>query len=131
MNKIVKNNSPIFIGGQMKSGTTLVRALLSQHPNIFGGLETHWFDLPSKVDINDSINFFRDIGVNKIRGISYPYGGVHSVSQSVFDACHMFDDGITMQRGINFFDSSMNKLALKRVDANEAPGGKLNSEEYK
>ena len=83
-----------------------------------------------KKDIDDSINFFRDIGANKIRGISYPYGGVHSVSQSVFDACQMFDYGITMQRGINFFDSSMNKLALKRVDTNEAPGGKLNSEEY-
>lgn len=37
--------SPIFVGGQMKSGTTMVRALLGQHPNIFGGLETHWFDI--------------------------------------------------------------------------------------
>lgn len=34
---------PIFIGGMMKSGTSLLRKLLSQHPNIFGGLETHWF----------------------------------------------------------------------------------------
>jgi hypothetical protein len=41
------NQSPVFIGGQMKSGTTLLRGLLSQHPNIFGGLETHWFDLDS------------------------------------------------------------------------------------
>lgn len=35
--------SPIFIGGLMKSGTSLLRKLLSRHPNIFGGLETHWF----------------------------------------------------------------------------------------
>ena len=73
MNKIVKNNSPIFIGGQMKSGTTLVRALLSQHPNIFGGLETHWFDVPSKVDINDQhivklINFY-EISHDEIESI--------------------------------------------------------------
>ncbi len=34
---------PIFVGGLMKSGTTLVRAMLSRHPDIFGGLETHWF----------------------------------------------------------------------------------------
>lgn len=27
----------------MRTGTTLLRALLGQHPNVFGGLETHWF----------------------------------------------------------------------------------------
>lgn len=37
------NKSPIFIGGLMKSGTSLLRVLLARHPNIFGGLETHWF----------------------------------------------------------------------------------------
>jgi hypothetical protein len=35
---------PIFIGGLMKSGTTLLRALLGQHPRLFGSFETHWFD---------------------------------------------------------------------------------------
>ncbi|MDB4513391.1 sulfotransferase [Akkermansiaceae bacterium] len=35
--------SPIFIGGSMKSGTSLLRTLISSHENIFGGLETHWF----------------------------------------------------------------------------------------
>jgi hypothetical protein len=34
---------PIFIGGLMKSGTTLLRAMLGRHPGLFGGLETHWF----------------------------------------------------------------------------------------
>ena len=37
------NKEPIFIGGLMKSGTSLFRKLLSLHPNIFAGLETHWF----------------------------------------------------------------------------------------
>lgn len=27
----------------MKSGTSLLRKLISLHPNIYGGLETHWF----------------------------------------------------------------------------------------
>ena len=38
-------SSPIFIGGLYKSGTSLLRAMLSNHSNIAGGLETFWFDL--------------------------------------------------------------------------------------
>ena len=37
--------APIFIGGMFKSGTSLLRALLGQHPSIASGLETYWFDL--------------------------------------------------------------------------------------
>jgi hypothetical protein len=29
-----------------KSGTSLLRAMIGQHPNIASGLETYWFDLP-------------------------------------------------------------------------------------
>lgn len=38
-------SNPIFIGGMYKSGTSLLRAMLGQHSNIAGGLETFWFDL--------------------------------------------------------------------------------------
>ena len=38
-------SSPVFIGGLYKSGTSLLRAMLSKHSNIAGGLETFWFDL--------------------------------------------------------------------------------------
>lgn len=38
--------SPIFVGGLFKSGTSLLRAMISQHSSIAGGLETYWFDLP-------------------------------------------------------------------------------------
>ncbi|MBT5190889.1 MAG: hypothetical protein HOM07_00975, partial [Rhodospirillaceae bacterium] len=41
----MSNTSPIFIGGLMRSGTTLFRAMLSQHSAIASGLETHWFDI--------------------------------------------------------------------------------------
>jgi hypothetical protein len=34
---------PIFIGGMMKSGTSLLRLLLGKHPSIFASYETHWF----------------------------------------------------------------------------------------
>lgn len=37
------NTSPVFIGGLMKSGTSLLRKLIASHPRIFGGLETFWF----------------------------------------------------------------------------------------
>lgn len=35
--------APTFIGGLMKSGTSLLRKLLGRHPRLFAGLETHWF----------------------------------------------------------------------------------------
>jgi hypothetical protein len=38
-------NAPIFIGGMLKSGTSLFRAMLGQHPNVAAGLETFWFDV--------------------------------------------------------------------------------------
>lgn len=44
---------PIFIGGLMKSGTTLLRALIANHSHIFGGLETHWFALDFQENYRD------------------------------------------------------------------------------
>ncbi len=35
---------PVFIGGLMKSGTSLLRVLLGQHRELYAGFETHWFD---------------------------------------------------------------------------------------
>lgn len=37
--------APIFIGGVIKSGTSLLRAMLGKHSNIAAGLETYWFDM--------------------------------------------------------------------------------------
>lgn len=36
---------PIFIGGMYKSGTSLLRAMIGQHPDIASGLETYWFEI--------------------------------------------------------------------------------------
>jgi hypothetical protein len=35
---------PIFVGGLMKSGTTLLRVLLGQHPDLFASFESHWYE---------------------------------------------------------------------------------------
>jgi hypothetical protein len=35
---------PIFIGGLMKSGTSLLRVLLGQHRDVFASFETHWYE---------------------------------------------------------------------------------------
>ena len=37
------SSAPVFVGGMFKSGTTLLRAMLSQHSAIASGLETYWF----------------------------------------------------------------------------------------
>jgi len=39
------SQTPIFIGGLFKSGTTLLRAMLGQHSSIASGLETQWFNM--------------------------------------------------------------------------------------
>lgn len=38
-------DQPIFIGGMMRSGTTLMRAMLGQHSQLVAGLETFWFEI--------------------------------------------------------------------------------------
>ena len=84
-------------------------------------------------DIEDSLDFLQDTcGVNKIRSISYPYGGPKAVSQKVADISEKFglDFGLTMFRGINEMKDFDSPLLLKRVDTNDAPGGRLNSTEF-
>lgn len=70
------NTAPIFIGGLMRSGTTLLRAMLAQHSAIASGLETHWFDLdwPARQarggeplpDYLHRIGEFFDIGTDQV-----------------------------------------------------------------
>ena len=41
----MRSRAPIFLGGLMRSGTTLFRAMLGQHSAVASGLETHWFEI--------------------------------------------------------------------------------------
>jgi peptidoglycan/xylan/chitin deacetylase (PgdA/CDA1 family) len=84
-------------------------------------------------DIKDSLDFLHNsCGVDKIKSISYPYGDPKAVSQKVADISEQFgfDFGLTMFRGINEIKDFDSPLLLKRVDTNDAPGGKLNSMEF-
>ena len=54
---------PIFIGGMFKSGTSLARKYLGNHPTIFSGLETNWFEFDKlfndeKFDIKFKVNIW-------------------------------------------------------------------------
>lgn len=84
-------------------------------------------------DIKDSLDFLHNsCEVDKIKSISYPYGGPKAVSQKVADISEQFgfDFGLTMFRGLNEIKDFNSPLLLKRVDTNDAPGGKLNSTEF-
>jgi len=84
-------------------------------------------------DIADSLDFLEnECACQKIRSISYPYGGPKAVSQKVSDIAGRFgfDFGLTMFRGMNDYHDLSTPLMLKRVDTNDAPGGKLESKEF-
>lgn len=83
-------------------------------------------------EIRDSRIFLEKITKSKIQGISYPYGGPGAINSKVSKIAENngFDFGLTMKRGINQEKDLRNPLMLKRIDTNEAPGGKLNSKEY-
>jgi len=84
-------------------------------------------------DIKDSLHFLeKECGTDKISSISYPYGGPKAVSQNVAEISKEFGFtfGLTMFRGINELADFENPLMLKRVDTNDAPGGKSNSTEF-
>lgn len=84
-------------------------------------------------DIENSMSFLRETcGAKGIKSISYPFGGPKAVSQDVANISYDFgfDFGLTMFRGINEIQDLENPLLLKRVDTNDAPGGKLGSTEF-
>jgi len=85
------DKSPIFIGGLMKTGTSLLRKLMAGHPNIFGGLETFWFS-------EDMLHNWRDAGSKRQQFL-----------RDFFDISESDSEGIRAQSesGIDFFDRCM------------------------
>ena len=67
------NKTPIFIGGLMKSGTTLLRTMLSNHSNIYTGLETHWFNnvqiKKNDVEYISQVTEYYDLNKNEVLDI--------------------------------------------------------------
>jgi peptidoglycan/xylan/chitin deacetylase (PgdA/CDA1 family) len=105
---------------------------LGTHSDLHLPLATLEDDLVKK-DIQNSISFLQDeCGAKEIKSISYPYGGPKAVSTKVAEiaASFGFTYGLTMFRGINNIKDFDNPLMLKRVDTNDAPGGKSNNSEF-
>ena len=69
-----------------------------------------------KSEIKTSINFLNSLGGN-ISAISYPYGSKQAIDPDVFEICskEKLEIGITMIRGKNYLNESLNKYSLKRI----------------
>lgn len=81
-----------------------------------------------KKNLEESLEFleFTTKKIGAVRSISYPYGGPTAVSVNVAriaQDCGM-KFGLTMLRGVNTIADLSNPLLLKRIDTNDAPGGK-------
>jgi peptidoglycan/xylan/chitin deacetylase (PgdA/CDA1 family) len=80
----------------------------------------------AKADIFSSIKYLEQLTKKPIVSFSYPYGGKAAVNE---DLTRHFSEtnvlfALTMWRGINDFNEANNSMLLKRVDTNDAPGGK-------
>ena len=84
----------------------------------------------AKEDVLKSTKFFEKLTQRKLISFSYPYGGKSAVNNSIANVLEMFnyDFGLTMIRGLN--NSLENPFMFKRIDTNDAPGGKNNSLSY-
>lgn len=83
-------------------------------------------------EINSSIKTLEELTTTRIRSISYPFGGPAAVNPEVAALASKAGliYGLTMNRGLNDDHDIRNCMMLKRVDTNDAPGGKLNSQRY-
>ena len=69
-------------------------------------------------EINESLKYFKKLGLSNIYSISYPYGGKKAVNDNVvYISKKFFKFGLTMNRGIN--NENENLLKLKRIDVND------------
>ena len=82
----------------------------------------------AKDDMFSSIKYLEQLTNKPIVSFSYPYGSKAAVNEDV--TRHFSETNVlfslTMWRGINDFNESINPMLLKRVDTNDAPGGKNN-----
>lgn len=85
------------------------------------------------LEIAHASQYLESITNQKITSFSYPYGGKDAVNDSIpklFDATDI-EFAFTMWRGLNTEHDLKNQpYLLKRIDTNDAPGGKNNSFEY-
>jgi peptidoglycan/xylan/chitin deacetylase (PgdA/CDA1 family) len=77
-------------------------------------------------DIAQSLCFLKSHTGSKVSSFSYPYGGTTAVAEHLGDILQ--ENGVTfaftMERGVNRDLDFRRAFFLKRVDTNDAPGGK-------
>ncbi len=82
-----------------------------------------------RTDLAANFNSLREAlqaDVPRFDWISYPYGGPASYSDMVIGIARSLGccAGLTMRRGINRCDGSLDSMRLARVDTKDAPGGR-------
>lgn len=83
-------------------------------------------------DIKNSVKYLENVTNFPVHSFSYPYGGeeaVNSSLSSIFQNTNIVF-ALTMWRGVNTVENFKNPFLLRRVDTNDAPGGKLNLKIY-
>ena len=89
-------SQPIFIGNLMKSGASLLRAMISQHPNLFGSFETFWFE-------KDLTNAPASKGVTYLKKLfevdDETFEGIRSQSTTSMEAFDRFMSYCTLRVG--------------------------------
>jgi hypothetical protein len=84
-----------------KSGTSLLRKLVAQHPNVFGGLETHWFT-PEMVDHWRNSSSDRQIWLRQFFDVSETeFAEIKDASDSAFDWFTRFMEFCAARSGKN------------------------------
>ena len=106
-----------------------VRALAEMGHSI--GCHSHRHRLLSRMapqacdhDLATNISAIRQATGKHPTWISFPYGKKDTSTDTVLNTCysHGIEWGFTMNRG--FIRPGANRIALDRVDCNDAPGGK-------
>lgn len=83
-------------------------------------------------EIAGSRKILEELTGASIHSISYPFGGPAAVSPEVANLARQSGMlyGLTMNRGINNDTTIRDGMLLRRVDTNDAPGGKCQSLQY-
>jgi len=79
-----------------------------------------------RCDIEESLSFLQSLTGVPVQSFSYPYGSKAAVNENVVDVVKKtsLQFAVTMFRGINTQPDLSERFLLKRVDTNDAPGGK-------
>ncbi|HWA70559.1 MAG TPA: polysaccharide deacetylase family protein [Rhizomicrobium sp.] len=74
-----------------------------------------------QAELSDSFEVLTRLAGAPPVGISYPYGGASAVSKAVFDRSRQvgYRYGFTMERGITPDPTSLDMMALRRIDTND------------